>query len=152
MATRGRPTKYTPETVDEITKAIHEGATQDDAARLAGVCPAIFYRWLTQPTKIDFLEKVQKAHAEFKQQQIKAIRAAGIRAKKNASGEVVGTEGQWQANAWLLERKYPDEFGQKMTMRLQPDWITKLAKVGLTPGEAMEQLIQEIEADDVRNE
>ena len=24
-----------------------------------------------------------------------------------------GTKGNWQANAWLLERKYPDEFGRR---------------------------------------
>lgn len=142
----GRKTKLTPETVKAVTDAIREGSTQDDAARLAGIARTTFYEWMN--AKPEFADAVQKAHADFKRAQVKAIRAAGIRAKKDAHGEVIGTEGSWQANAWLLERKYPEDFGQRMTYKLDPDQLAILARHGLTPKEAMAQLINALGEDD----
>lgn len=138
----GRRTKYTPDTVDAICKAIREGSTQHDAAVMAGVSTATFHEWYNG--KPEFMEAIEKAHADFKQKNVTAIRAAGIRVDK--SGALAGS---WQANAWLLERKYPEEFGQRMTLKLDPEQYEVLKRHGLTPRQAMEQLINALDEDKV---
>ena len=131
-----RPTKYTPETVAEITKAIREGCSQEDAALLAGINRATFYEWVN--TKPDFAEAVQKAHADFKRANVAAIRAAGMKAK---DGEV---KGSWQANAWLLERKHPEEFGLSISVRVSVDDLKLLKKHGIKASEAWQLLMEQL--------
>ncbi len=138
----GRRTKYTPDTVDAICEAIRNGSTQHDAAVMAGVGKTVFYEWYS--LKPEFAEAVEKAHADFKQKNVTAIRAAGIRADKTGH-----LSGSWQANAWLLERKYPEEFGQRMTLKLDPEQYEVLKRHGLTPRQAMEQLINALDEDKV---
>ena len=35
--------------------------------------------------------------------------------------EKAGADGNWQADAWVLERKYPDKFGRREKVTLQAD-------------------------------
>lgn len=126
----GRRSKYTPELIKEICEAIKEGSTQDDAARIAGIAVSTFYAYMKQS---EFSEAVEKAHAEFKKTQVKAIKAAGYKTNKG---------GQWQANAWLLERKYPDEFGQRLTLKVSPEDYDLLRKMGFNgPADAWQRLM-----------
>lgn len=60
-----RPTKYTPERVDVICKAIEEGKKYEEAAALAGVKPATFYEW--QAEKVEFAEAVKRARAGYEE-------------------------------------------------------------------------------------
>lgn len=52
--------------------------------------------------------------------------------------------------AQLLKAKRPDEYGDKLTIKIDPEWAAKLKQHGLTPMQAMEQLINaldEVDAD-----
>lgn len=140
MARIGRKTKYTPETVNEICKAIREGSTQNDAACLAGITTTTFHEWIN--TKPEFSEAVEKAHADFKRANVAAIRAAGVRPQKDGT-----LKGQWQANAWLLERKYPDEFGQRITIKIKPEDQELLKRHNLTPDTAWRMLMEDLAND-----
>jgi hypothetical protein len=133
-----RKSKYTPALIAEIASSIKEGNTQEDSARMAGIHVSTFYDYMKHS---EFSEAVEKAHAEFKKANVLAIRAAGIRAK---NGEV---HGSWQANAWLLERKYPEEFGQRLTIRVTPEQAAILKKVGKSAGDAFEEFMQNLEAE-----
>lgn len=128
-----RKSKYTPELIKEIANYIREGNTQEDSARMGGINVSTFYAYMKHK---EFSEAIEKAHADFKKSQVLAIRAAGVRSVK---GEV---RGSWQANAWLLERKYPEEFGQRLTLKVSPEDYDLLRKMGFNgPTDAWQQLM-----------
>ena len=83
--------KYSPELVSEICGYIAEGSTNADAAQMAGISEKTLYEWCK---KSEFSKAIKKALLDFKRTHVSAI--AGSR--------------HWQARAWLLERKFPDEF------------------------------------------
>lgn len=60
---RGRKSKYTPERVDIIRKAIAEGKTYKDAYTLAGIGKDAFYEWINN--KPEFADIVKKAEQEY---------------------------------------------------------------------------------------
>lgn len=70
-----------------------------------GISEATFYRWLQKPTcKLHraLKESLKRAEAECKGELLETIKATATREKNP----------QWTAAAWLLERKYPDEYAQ----------------------------------------
>lgn len=108
---RGRTTKLTPELQRNLCAVISAGNYVVTACNYVGIDPTTYSMWLqrgtgTHPTRpktklyVDFVEAVQKAEA-----QAEATRVARI-AK-------AGQEGTWQADAWYLERRYPERWGRK---------------------------------------
>lgn len=106
----GRPSKYTPETVTRITEAIALGAPYDLACKSAGVHYDTFNTWRKQ--KPEFFEAVEKAEGRA---------VVGWLAKIEAAA----SDGAWQAAAWKLERRYPQQFGRtdrvEVTIRQQAE-------------------------------
>lgn len=121
----GRKTLLTPELQRAICDNITAGLNQQDAAELAGVPPSTFYYWLKRgeleqnrlaqaprakprPKEtpfLEFLESVKKAQIDFKLTQVKNVEQAAPQ--------------HWQASAWLLERRFPKEYGQQVLVRQQ---------------------------------
>lgn len=63
-----------------------------------------FYRWIGEPKnklQRELCEGLKKEEAAFKHTLLTAIRAAALARNQ-----------YWTAAAWLLERKYPDEYGK----------------------------------------
>ena len=56
-----RPTKYTPETADEIVAGIAVGLTDKDAALAAGICEKTLERW--RKRFVDFDDRLTRARA-----------------------------------------------------------------------------------------
>lgn len=137
MARAGRKSKYTPEVLRAVCDAIREGNTQQDSAALAGIGVSTFHEWMAKYP--EFAEGVEKAHADFKRANVAAIRAAGVRPQKDGT-----LKGQWQANAWLLERKYPDEYGQRVTIKISPADEELLKKYKLTPDKAWRMFMEDL--------
>jgi hypothetical protein len=98
---RGRPSKRTPETVERILSLIRSGNTFSTAACSAGIDPATFSVWRNQYP--DFDKAVKKAESDAIARNCGLIQKAAINS--------------WQAAAWWLERRYPNEFAR--TERLQ---------------------------------
>lgn len=74
-----------------------------------GIHEATLYRWLNKPSARlhrVLSEEFKKAEARYKQELLDTIRGAAL-AKRQ----------YWTAAAWLLERKYPDEFGRPETRK-----------------------------------
>ena len=130
----GRPSKLTPEVQKEICGHISRGLTYQDAARLSGVGRSTFMKWKADgetqesgPCR-DLLDAVKDADSEFKKTHlnviIKAATTPSIVTKKHVvkkGGKVVLEEiteeirdSTWQASGWLLERKFPEEFGKRI--------------------------------------
>lgn len=69
-----------------------------------GVHESTFYRWIGDPKnklQRELSEGLNKEEAAFKQTLLTTIRAAALARNQ-----------YWTAAAWLLERKYPDEYGK----------------------------------------
>lgn len=94
----GRPTKRTAETEKRILDALRIGATRKDASLAAGIGTTVFCEWMNKFP--EFAEAVEKAESEDKLRMLAAITKAS-------------QEGSWQAAAWRLERKDPDNYGRR---------------------------------------
>jgi transposase len=102
----GRPTKLTPEVQDKIVTALRAGNYQETAATYAGISVPTFYRWMEQGATPDadviyreFREAVEKAKADAEVRDVALIDRAAA-------------DGNWQAAAWKLERKFPNRWGR----------------------------------------
>jgi hypothetical protein len=92
----GRKTKYTDETVDNICALVQIGTPYRHACRACGISDATFFDW--KATKPEFLDAIKKAESISIARDMKGIESAGAKS--------------WQARAWRLERRFPNEFGR----------------------------------------
>lgn len=92
----GRPTKYTPERVKAIVQAIEVGTPYRHAAAVAGINQDTLTDWMKKYS--DFSEAIKEAEGRAVIGRLARIRQA--------------EPDHWQAAAWWLERKYPQEFGK----------------------------------------
>jgi hypothetical protein len=117
----GRPTLLTPKTIEAITNAIALGATYELACQYAGISRTTFFMWkqkgeaererLANGGKpdsalgrkmrpfLDFLNAIEKAEGEAVVLWLAKI-------------EQAASDGNWQAAAWKLERRYPKLYGR----------------------------------------
>jgi transposase len=108
MAARGPKGKLTPERQDAIVKAIREGNPHETAAGAAGIGKTAFYEWLKKGEESEkndkykkFYEAVKTAEAIAEALRIRRINKAGL-------------AGDWKADAWYLERRYPEKWGRRV--------------------------------------
>lgn len=83
----GRKPGCTPERIAKICKAIADGKTNEDAAKIGGIAEGTFYRWLDENN--EFREAVQKAKAEYEDWMLNGILDS---AKKSLKELVEGGE------------------------------------------------------------
>lgn len=101
-----RPSKFTPETVETLLNAIGRGLPFHLAAQAAGVAETTFYAWQAgkfprnadKELKAGFSEALTRARGLSALQLIETI--------SDASAE------DWRAAAWILERRFPEDFGK----------------------------------------
>ena len=130
----GRKSKYTPEVVDKIVQALKLGAAYEDACNYAGISFETFRTWRARYPA--FLEAIKAAEGQATVHWLAAI-------------EKAAREGNWQAAAWKLERRYPDRYGRKervdvkVTVRQE---IERLVLDGVIDASDAEAAIAEAEA------
>jgi hypothetical protein len=138
MAKRGRPTLYTPERIKIIIDAIKIGGTEGDACARAGIDQDTLARWKSD--KSDFAELLTRARVDGKLARIGRIAKAG-------------TTGDWRADAWYLERRWPEEYAQHLIIKITPEEAALLKQSGLSASDAWQMLMAGIAAKaDVDNE
>ena len=94
--------KCTKDVIRIAVKLKKHGALDKDIALACGVCPQTFSTWLHHPqteNQREFSEAVKKVEVDFKDKLTQII-------MRDAQ------ERDWKAAAWLLERKYPNEYGR----------------------------------------
>ena len=113
-----RPTKKTPDVKARVIQATRLGATRARAADAAGIAERTLYEMLAEDTQ--FAQAIKLAEGEAAVKALTAIQRAAS-----------GRNAQWQAAAWLLERRYPHEYGrtvqeqtgqQKLTIEYTNNW------------------------------
>lgn len=114
----GRPTKLTAQMQEAICTALEKGNTRTSAALLAGINRATLYRWMQEHAS--FCDAIEKAEAEAQERLLHRIRVAaevGMTVTRK-DGEVVEYPGAWQAAAWILERRWPTQYGRTSTVEM----------------------------------
>jgi hypothetical protein len=91
--------KATAKTIKIILDAISRGASQRDASVLACIDEDTLSMWKRDS---DFSEQMRQKEIEYKMEHIKIIKEAS---KKT-----------WQAATWWLERRYPNEYTNRVRM------------------------------------
>ncbi len=124
---KGRPTKFTPITREAILQALRLGNTRTCAAEAAGIDHGTLSHWTARYP--EFLTEVKKAEAEAQQRAVKVI--------------VDAAPTSWQAAAWLLERRHPNEWGKvdriEITLRDQAE------RLATELGVSVEEILREAE-------
>ena len=101
--------KLTEELIEVMCGLKSKGMHNKDICMAVGIHEATLYRWLNKPSARlhrVLSEEFKKAEARYKQELLDTIRGAAL-AKRQ----------YWTAAAWLLERKYPEEFGRPETRK-----------------------------------
>ena len=102
-----RKTKLTYDLVAQCVELKRDGLCDADIIAAIGVHPSTFYRWLKDGeeaksgVKRALYDELKKAESEYKRNLLTTIKSA---AESRAQF--------WTAAAWLLERKYPMEYGK----------------------------------------
>ncbi len=110
-----RPSKFTPEAARTILTGIRVGLSYDLACQAAGVSFETFRQWRlgkfprgTDPeAKTAFLEGIERARGES------ALRLAGIIS--------AAAPNDWKAASWMLERRFPADFGRDADLHARLD-------------------------------
>ena len=97
----GRPTKCTPELIQEMHDLLVQGLTQRDACAIAGIHAGTFSEW------VNLGEEGKHPYTKFSE----AVKEAVPKRKQALLATIAHhARNQWQAAAWLLERAYPEEY------------------------------------------
>ena len=97
----GRQTKLTPALRKRIAGLLRDGNTLRASANLCGVGARTLHEWMergqqAEPLYAQFFSAVSRARDSYKARLLRRIHAAN----------------DWRAVAFLLERRFPDEFGR----------------------------------------
>lgn len=98
-----RKPKLTYKMVEQAIDMKAHGLSNADICRGLGISETAWYNWLKDPDtkpKLALVEGLKKAEAQYKEVLLDRIKGASEKPQ------------HWTAAAWILERKYPDEFGK----------------------------------------
>lgn len=106
-----RPTKLKPEVRAGLIEAVELGATWEAAAQSVGIGASTLRQWRQRGEAGEapfaaLLADLKRADADCISRALQVIRQA-------AEG------GQWQAAAWLLERRHPADYGRRVESRVE---------------------------------
>lgn len=134
----GRPSKLTPEVQERLVSAIRQGLKYDTACALAGISYYTMRNWViagegaADGIYFNFLTALKKAEAEAEQDLVKSIKDAGKR--------------EWQANAWILERRHPERWARRersenVTVNIDLDQLTDEQLTRIANGESVSSVL-----------
>jgi transposase len=102
----GRPSKFTPERCADIISAISRRAPYQLAAEANGISERTLFYWLEEGVR-DLDANVDSEHAQF----LQSIKRAEMQKVMEHTDMIAAKPERWQADAWLLERRWPKHFG-----------------------------------------
>jgi hypothetical protein len=126
--------KISEELVKKICSYIATGNYISVACEAAGIDKATFYRWIEWAEQgkepyTTLATELKKAEAEAETNRVAKLHLAGDKS--------------WQANAWLLERKQPDRWGQTQRIHQTVDMSPEAKSYMAALTQANKQLVIE---------
>lgn len=127
---RGRPTKLTPEKHAAIIAAIRAGASRQAAAASVGIAYNTLREWVARGEErhadrestedfAAFAADLHTAEAEFEQSLIQQV----------MSYSAMGDKPDWRGPAWLLERRFSQQWGKTTKTELSGPGGEPLSKI-----------------------
>ena len=111
MGRTGRPCKLTAALIEQASDLIAQGLPYYSTAAACGISTATFMAWKATGHEhraasivslfSDFLEAIEKASAQLQLAMLSKITAVAENSTQ-----------QWTAAAWILERRWPSEYGR----------------------------------------
>lgn len=127
---KGRPPTLTQEVIDELCLIIRSGNYIETAAAMTGISKACLYKWFKKAKKKktgiyrELVDAVKKAMAESEVRDVLVIdkEAHGRNAVYDKNGNKIqdAIVPNWKAAAWKLERKHPERWGRRDTVKWVP--------------------------------
>jgi transposase len=108
----GRPAFPIEPYIDKLCQALRVGATYELAAKYAGISYLTFLRWRQRAETAK--DGTPLALLRDRMEQVEGEAAIGWLAKI----ELAATEGNWQAAAWKLERRYPEQYSREAVKKV----------------------------------
>jgi hypothetical protein len=121
MADMGRPLKFTPEIRTAIIQDISDAIPYQLAAESNGISEGTLYDWLKHGLK-DLNEGIESEYANFS----KAIKKVEKERIKRHSDKVSDNVDRWQADAWMLERRWYKHYGANVHLHELEDRMKKV--------------------------
>ncbi len=102
----GRPSKFTEERRNAIIDAISHRIPYEYAAEANGICEDTLYDWLNT-AKAHRRQGIDSDYTIFSE----GIKRAEMQRMREHSDMIAAKPERWQADAWLLERRWPKHYG-----------------------------------------
>lgn len=121
-----RPAKHTDAAVTKLCQALQIGATYELACKYAGIRTQTLRNWLSAGEHAAPGTRARQVYEQVSAAE--GVAAIGWLAKIEAAAN----EGTWQAAAWKLERRYPEQYGRQV--------LTYAGQVNLTASPEWQQM------------
>ena len=125
-----RPTKFTPERRAAIIDAIARRAPHEMAAEANGICLETFYAWL-RIAKTHQENGVTSDYTDFSE----GVKSAELKRMLEHSDKIASNVERWQADAWILERRWHKHYGANAQLNELNEKLEKLEKLLNKTGE-----------------
>lgn len=102
----GRPSKFTPEICSSIVDAIRNRIPYEYAAQANGISEKTLYLWL-EIARDHQEEGIDSEYTKFLQD----IKRAEMQRIREHTDIIAARPERWQADAWMLERRWHKHFG-----------------------------------------
>lgn len=102
----GRPSKFTPERRAAIIDAISHRIPYEFAAEANGICEETLYEWLRQG-KEHRKQGIDSDYSKFSED----LKRAEMTKIREHSDIISARPERWQADAWMLERRWHKHYG-----------------------------------------
>jgi len=130
----GRTTKMSAARVEAVLMGLRKGLSRTVAGQAAGVSKDSIRRWMERSAT--FRADTEQAEAESQSMLVGIVLAAAAKKLPNT----------WQAAAWLLERRWPEVYGQRSKVDISLDIAEAAREVAEEFGASQEAVIAEAEA------
>jgi len=126
----GRPSKFTPERRSAIIDAIAHRIPYEMAAEANGISGETLYEWL-RIGKEHRDQNIDSDYSVFSE----ALKRAEMTKVREHTDIIAARPERWQADAWLLERRWHKHFGANAALNELNQRLAKLEENGGLPNE-----------------
>lgn len=117
----GRPTKFNPERCAAIVDAISHRIPYELAAEANGIAERTLYYWMDLGYQ-DQLAGKDTEYSDF----LQSIKRAEMTRIREHSDIISARPERWQADAWMLERRWPKHYGNNILLKELNDKMNKM--------------------------